>query len=367
MQGAGQVAERSYGRHVVEHVVAESELVKSFHLVAESGAALEPNLPGQHLPLKLTIPGQPRPVYRCYTISNYAAPFYRLTIKKELPPAEKSDVPGGLSSHYFHEQVQPGTIIEAKPPSGNFWLDLRERHPVVMLAGGIGVTPMMSMLEALARSRAQRDVYFFFALRHAADHVFRNRLSELARENQRLHVQVIYEHAGAADVQGRDYHATGRIGLEMLRAALPTLDMEYYLCGPPRMMKAVSEQLVEQRVAPERIRTESFGPSSVALRALISSDATAQSALQDAGGVTVTFARSQVSVPWTGEVQTLLQLAEMNGVDISSGCQYGDCGTCMTRLLEGTVQYLHPTGARPDPGACLPCSCRPERSVVLDA
>jgi uncharacterized protein len=317
--------------------------------------------------LKLTIPGEARPVYRCYTISNYAAPFYRLTIKKELPPVDKPDLAGGLSSHYFHDGVRPGTIIEAKPPSGNFWLDLRERHPVVMLAGGIGVTPMISMLEALAQSSAERDVYFFFALRHAGDHVFKQRLNELARQNQRLRVQVIYESAGATDIPGQDFHTTGRIGVEMLRAILPTLNMEYYLCGPSGMMKAVSEQLLQHRVPLEKIRTESFGPSSVALRELISSDARAQSALQDAGGVTVTFAQSEVSVPWTGDVRTLLQLAEMNGVDISSGCQYGDCGTCMTRLLKGTVKYLHPTGARPDADSCLPCSCRPEGSVVLDA
>ena len=367
MQGADSVVERSYARYVVQKVVAESELVKSFHLVTEDGGPLEPHLPGQHLPLKLTIPGQARPVYRCYTISNYAAPFYRLTIKKELPPADKPDVVGGLSSHYFHEHVRPGTVIEAKPPSGSFWIDRRERHPLVMIAGGIGVTPMMSMLEAIAHTHAERDVYFFFALRHAGDHVFKQRLNELGREDPRLRLHVIYENAGAEDVPGRDYHAVGRIGVEMLRAALPTLDMEYYICGPAGMMKAVSEQLLGERVASAKIRTESFGPSSVALRALISSDSTAQSALQDAGGVTVTFARSEVSVLWTGEVQTLLQLAEMNGIDIPSGCQYGDCGTCMTRLVKGTVQYLHPTGARPDAGTCLPCSCQPEGSVVLDA
>lgn len=361
------MVERSYSKFVVESVVSETELVKSFHLVAESGEPVEPHLPGQHLPLRLTIPGQARPVFRCYTISNYAAPYYRLTIKKEMPPLDKPDVSAGLSSNYFHEHVQVGTVIEAKPPFGNFWLDLHERHPVVMLAGGIGVTPMISMLEALAHSRTTRDVYFFFALRHAGDHVFKERLNSLVRENPRLRLRVIYEHTRPEDVLGSDYHATGRVSVGKMRAVLPTLDMEYFLCGPPGMMKAVSDQLLEQRIAPQKIRTESFGPSSVALRALISADATAESALRDAGGVTVTFERSRVTVPWTGEVQTLLQLAEMNGVDISSGCQYGDCGTCMTRLLKGTVQYLHETGARPDPGACLPCSCRPEGTVVLDA
>lgn len=359
--------ERSYRQLVVESVVPESESSKSFHLLALDGTSLEPQLPGQHLPTKLAIPGQLRPLFRCYTISNYGEPFYRLTIKKELPPGDKPEVHPGLSSSFFHETVHPGTIIEAKPPSGNFWLDLREDHPVVMLAGGIGVTPMMSMLEALARSDSKRDIYFFFSLRHAGDHVFKSRLNEISRQCSGLRMYVLYETVRGGDVLNHDRHAAGRISLASLQSVLPTMDLEYYLCGPQGMMRSLTEQLLDQGVIPEKIRTESFGPSSVALRALISSDEGAQNALREAGVTTVTFARSQVSVPWTGEVQSLLQLAEINGVDISSGCQYGDCGTCMTRLLEGRVSYLHPTGARADSGHCLPCSCRPEGSIVLDA
>lgn len=361
------MTERSYRKFVVESVVPESESAKSFYLVALDGTPLEPYLPGQHLPVKLTIPGQPRPVFRCYTISMFGQSFYRLTIKKELSPGDKPNAPHGLSSSFFFDSVRPGTVIEAKPPSGNFWLDLLEHHPVVMLAGGIGITPIMSMLEALAQSNATRDVYLFFSLRHAGDHVFKARLGEIARQCPGLRTYILYENVRSGDVLSRDYHAEGRISLELLQSLLPTLNLEYYLCGPPGMMKALSEQLVDHGVVSEKIRTESFGPSSVALRALISSDESAQIALQEAGGTTVTFARSQVSVPWTGEVKSLLQLAEMNGVDISSGCQYGDCGTCMTRVLEGHVKYLHAIGARVDLGNCLPCSCRPEGSVVLDA
>lgn len=359
--------ERSYRQLVVESVVSESESVKSFHLLASDGTSLEPHFPGQHLPVKLTVPGHPSPVFRCYTISNCADSFYRLTIKKELPPIGKPEVGPGLSSSFFHEFVQPGSIIEAKPPSGNFWLDLREDYPIVMLAGGIGVTPMISMLEALSRSRSKRDVYFFFALRHGGDHVFKARLNEVAQQCPGLRMRVVYENPRSGDVLGRDYHAIGRINVATLRSVLPTFDLEYYLCGPAGMMKALSEQLFQQGVTSEKIRTESFGPSSIALRTLIASSGGVQNASQEAEETMVTFARSQVSVPWTGEVHSLLQLAEMNGVDISSGCQYGDCGTCMTRLLEGKVKYLHPTGVRADAGYCLPCSCRPEGSVVLDA
>ncbi len=359
--------EQSYRRLVVESVIPESGSAKSFHLVAADGSPLAEHLPGQHLPIRLTIPGQPRAVFRCYTISNYGDPFYRLTIKKELPPADRPEIGPGLTSSFFHEVVMPGSIIEAKAPAGNFWLDVHQDYPAVMIAGGIGVTPMMSMLEALARTGSTREVYFFFALRHGGDHVFKPRLDQLSQQLPNLRVRVFYEQVRSDDVAGRDYHHTGRISMPSLRNLLPAGDLEYFLCGPQGMMKAISDQLLAENVAPARIRTESFGPSSVALRALISSDEDALNAFQQAAGTTVTFARSAVNVPWTGEVQSLLQLAETNGVEISSGCQYGDCGTCMTRLLEGKVKYLHPTGAQPDPGYCLPCSCRPDGSVVLDA
>jgi ferredoxin-NADP reductase len=335
-------------------------------LVAEDGSALAPHLPGQHLPIRLEIPGQLRTVFRCYTISNFDESCYRLSIKKELPPPDRPDVAPGVSSSYFHDLVKPGTVIEAKAPAGNFWLDLDGDHPVVMIAGGIGITPMVSMLEALAQKHSQREVHFFFALRHAGDHVFKCRLNEIAQECPRLRMKVYYEAVHPGDVHGRDYHATGRISMGVIRQFLPPADMEYFLCGPQPMLKAISAELLAEGVAGEKIRTESFGPSSVALRELISADKGALDALQQAAGTTVTFARSAVSVPWTGEVPSLLQLAEANGVEISSGCQYGDCGTCMTRLLEGKVKYLHPTGARPDPGHCLPCSCQPDGPVTLD-
>ncbi len=359
--------ERSYRKLIVHSVVPESDSAKSFYLAPHDGGVLDQHLPGQHLPLRLEIPGRDRPVFRCYTISNFEKRFYRLTIKREVPPADKPGTAPGLSSTYFHDAVHPGDILEAKPPSGNFWLDLQKDHPVVMLAGGIGVTPMMSMIEALASSASKRDVYFFYALRHSGDHVFKARLKELAEQCPNLRLWVLYEQASDAELERRDCHETGRIHLDLLRERLPSLNLEYYLCGPQGMMKALSEGLNGAGVSPDNIRTESFGPSGIALRSLISSDENAFHALQRPSGMKVTFMRSGVSIPWTGEAQSLLQLAEANGIDISSGCQYGDCGTCMTRVLEGSVKYLHPTGARPDGGCCLPCSCHPETSLVLDA
>jgi uncharacterized protein len=149
----------------------------------------------------------------------------------------------------------------------------------------------------------------------------------------------------------------------LCRALLPSLDMEYYLCGPAPMMASVSQALLSAGVSSQQIKTEGFGPSSLPA-------STALPVGPDALGIrkiTVRFARSEKTVAWTGNARSLLQLAGQNGIEISSGCLYGDCGTCMTPLLEGEVHYLHPTGAAIDPDACLPCNCKPKTSVVLDA
>jgi ferredoxin-NADP reductase len=358
------MAERSYQTFVVKSVASEGESAKSFHLARADDGPLDEYFPGQHLPLRLAIPGQERSVFRCYTISNYGDDYYRLTIKKELPPPNRPELAPGLSSAYFHEMIRSGDILEARPPSGNFWIDLHQDHPVVMLAGGIGVTPMMSMLEALDRAQSKREVYFFFALRHGGDHVFNAQLKAIDERLPNLRMRVFYEQPRAQDRECLDYHHIGRINLAVLREYLPSLNFEYYICGPPGMMKVLTEGLSAKGIASEAIRTESFGPSSAALRTLNSSGL---DELLSPSGIMVTFARSEVKVPWTGALHSLLQLAEINGVDISSGCQYGDCGTCMVRLLEGQVSYRHATGARVDPGCCLPCSCSPETSVVLDA
>ncbi len=358
------MTERSYRKLLVKCVLPEGEAAKSFYLVPTDGRPLDHYFPGQHLPFRLNIPDQARPVFRCYTISNCGDDFYRLTIKKEVAPFDRPDVAPGLSSSFFHDAVRPGDLLDAKPPSGNFWLDLHRDHPVVMLAGGIGVTPMMSMLEALDRAGSARSVYFMFALRHSGDHVFKSQLRAISERRPNVHMRVFYEQLRSQDIEGLDYQHIGRIDIAALRKHLPSLDMEYYICGPPGMMKALTEGLAGAGVAAEAIQTESFGPSSAALLALTSSGKEESAGSSE---IMVTFARSEITAPWTGEVQSLLQLAEINRVDISSGCQYGDCGTCMVRLLEGKVTYRHATGARVDPGCCLPCSCRPETSIVLDA
>jgi ferredoxin-NADP reductase len=262
--------------------------------------------------------------------------------------------------------VRVGDSIEARPPSGNFYLDLQQTYPIALLAGGIGVTPMISMINAVRKSGSRREVHFIFALRHGGDHVFKEHIRVVAADCPNVRMHVLYENPRPQDILGVDYHRIGRIDLSLLRGILPSLDMEYYVCGPSGMMEAISTALTAEGIPSSLIRTESFGPSSLAFRAATAAEV-AEYDLQSFQGRVVTFARSGKSVPWSDEANTLLEFAEAHGVDISFGCRYGDCGTCMTRLIRGTVKYLHPTGASPDHGTCLPCSCKPETDVELDA
>jgi ferredoxin len=180
-----------------------------------------------------------------------------------------------------------------------------------------------------------------------------------------IRLYMLYDEPWPHDQQGLDFDRVGRIDTDLLRQLLPSLQMEYYVCGPPGMMRTISEGLRGVGVAEDNIRTESFGPSSLSYRIALRADETPAGALTEA--LQVKFLRSGVTAQWTSTDGTLLELAEKHGVNIDFGCRYGDCATCLTSLVRGKVTYLHQTGAEPEPGSCLPCSCKPETAVELDA
>lgn len=357
--------ERSYRTFVVRSVVSECESVKSFHLVPEDGGPLDPHHPGQHLPLRLSLPELSTPVSRFYTISNFGEDHYRLTVRRETMPPGEPGRPGPLASAFLHDHVRVNDRLLARAPGGSFWLDTEAPGPVALIAGGIGITPFMSMLEALDRRCSDREVFFFLAVRHGGHHVFRQQLREIAGRRRNLRMRVFYEHPRNQDMPGRDYQHIGKLSIAALREQLPTLQMPYFLCAPAPMMQGFRQALLEEGIAHEAIRTESFGGPRDAAPAPQPEPPPAPTAADHP--MTITFARSQTTVPWTGEEQSVLQIADQHQIPINSGCQYGDCGTCMTRLLAGTVSYSYPPGARIDPGYCLPCTCRPLESIVLDA
>ena len=167
------------------------------------------------------------------------------------------------------------------------------------------MTPMMSMINALCHAGSSRDVYFAFALRHGGDHVFKKHLRTVIARCPNIRMHVLYENPRPEDAPGIDYDRVGRIDGRLLRELLPSLDMEYYLCGPSGMMNAISETLMEQGVPRERIKTESFGPSNLSFRsALAAEEASTHS--EKSPELTVTFAKSGKTVSWTRDAATVV-------------------------------------------------------------
>lgn len=352
-----------YRKFTVDRIVPETASAKSFYLIPHDGKPLASYHPGQHLLFRLTLPGHKHPLLRFYTLSDcFHNLHYRITVKKESPPIDHPGAPSGLGSSYLHDVVKVGDILEAKAPAGDFFLDMQHSHPVVFIAGGIGVTPLHSMLNAVVQHQPSRIVYFLFALRNGGDHVFKQHLRAITDRHPNIHMLVCYDEARSDDIPGIDYDHAGRVDIALLQRFLPKLDLPYYLCGPNPMMVAITQALQQAGVAASQIHTESFGPASTAYR-----DVNADEHAQATQPLTIKFAKSHKSIAWEEDCESILQLAQSHDIPIDAGCLFGDCATCMTRLLEGDVQYNHPTAVTADPGTCLPCSCKPKTSITLDA
>jgi ferredoxin-NADP reductase len=174
---------------VVTRKVKESAEITSFYLQPEDGQEIPSFRPGQFLTIKLTIPGQAQPVIRTYSLSDYPEPcnYYRLSIKRESAPPGLA-VPPGLSSNFMHDQVQEGSIIPAKPPSGNFVLDVHKSIPAVLISNGVGITPMISMAKACSHLHPDRPLWFLHGARDGQYHAFRDEVLSLAAQNPNLQI-----------------------------------------------------------------------------------------------------------------------------------------------------------------------------------
>ncbi len=225
---------------VVERKQPESETITSFYLVPEDGAPLPGFLPGQFLTLELDIPGQPRPVIRTYSLSDSPNPeYYRLSIKREPAPADRPELPAGQSSNYFHDRVAVGTRLRVAAPRGKFHLDPDGRRAVVLLSGGVGLTPMVSMLNAIVQGDARRPVWFVHGVRNGREHAMGASVRRLAEANENVHVHIRYSQPDPDDVAGRDYDSRGRVDMALLKQLLPFDDYDFFICGPTAFMRSL--------------------------------------------------------------------------------------------------------------------------------
>lgn len=349
----------------IEGKVLEADSVCSFYLAPHDGRALPPYLPGQYLTFKLAIEGQPREVTRCYSLSDgpQHTDYYRVTIKRLPPPPKNPELPPGLVSGHFHDRLQVGDILDIKAPSGHFHLDVEHRGPVVLVGGGVGVTPVLSMLSYIASAPGNREAWFFYGVRHGGEHIQKEYLKELAGQHQNIRLVVCYSDPRPEDRPGEDYHYAERVSVELFKRVLQVNNFDFYVCGPPPMMESLTRDLGEWGVPEERIHFEAFGPASVKKVAQVTNPAAT------AGGgpaFEVTFTRSGKKFFWS-DASSLLEFAEANGIRMESGCRAGSCGTCATALREGQVDYLRKPDIDIEKGTCLTCISVPKGPLSIDA
>jgi ferredoxin-NADP reductase len=354
-----------YRKFSVARKVRESGDTFSFHLKPHDGKPLPPFMPGQYLTFQLNAPGVGKPLVRCYSLSDCARPtHYRITVKR-CPAPEGADHPPGVGSSYFCDHVKEGDILDVKAPNGHFHLDVTHERPVVLISGGVGVTPMIAMANALVEARSAREVWFFHGARNSGDHLFKASMAGLAADNKNVRMHVCHSRPLESDAKGRDYQHEGRVTVDLMKQLLPSSNYEFYLCGPGSFMESITEDLRKWGVPDEWVHFEAFGPASVKRAA--SPEAKVAVTFAPFGGLEVTFAKSGRKAVWQGEGRSLLELAEGARVRIDAGCRAGNCGSCIVAIKSGKVEYIGKHGADVEEGSCLACICRPATALVVDA
>jgi ferredoxin-NADP reductase len=348
-----------YRKFAVAKKERECEGVYSFYLEPHDRKPLPTFLPGQFLTFRLRIPGVQEDVIRCYSLSDSASSndegckSYRVTIKK----VERAPGSLGSVSTFFCDQIEEGDILDVEAPRGDFTLDLERATPVVLIAAGVGVTPMICMLNALLDHGSKRETWFFYGVGNSEDHIFREYLRSVAAKHPHVRFRICYSRPNSTDQLDQDYQHAGRLSVSLMKELLPSANYEFFVCGPPAMMDEIQRGLKEWGVPENYIRSEAFGPRLI--------PPIPPAGPTDVPSVQVTFRRSGKRLPWNPRSLNLLQFARQNGVAIRSGCEEGNCNSCVVAVISGDVKYqkVRTTAA----GSCLTCICEPKSDVVLDA
>ena len=336
----------------VAKVFQETPNVKSFRLVDPTDGALPfTYLPGQFLTITAAPGGQP--IKRSYTIASSPTQraFCEVTLKREDQ---------GVVSRFLHDRIKEGDTLQITAPSGRFTFTGAEASSVVLIAGGVGITPIMSAIRYLTARAWSGDIFFFYAVRGEADVIFREELEYLQRRHPNFHVVIAAEQVQSAEWP----YASGRVTRELLETNVPRLtSRRVHVCGPPPMMDAIKTILADLGVPPNQIRTEIFiakEPSPPRLGSVPPADV-------NVAVVTFATSRRTAMVPPT---KTVLEASEDVGVNIEYSCRVGTCGVCRVKLLSGAVTMEVEDGLEPGDKSnniILACQAKPTADVTVDA
>lgn len=362
-----------YRTFVVDDVVRETKDVVSVYLKPEDGKPIPSFSPGQHLTLKVPVPGLAKPVVRCYSLSSAPrADCYRISVKaistvvEQTPDGQPPQVHRGVASHFINRSVCAGDRIEVKAPAGNFVLDEDSRLPVVLLAGGIGITPMVSILQRLRETNAGRMALLLYGVGNGEEHAFAETIKQLTDSDANLHAIACFSRPLPTDVPNQDFQVHGHASIDLLKQMLPNNHCQFYLCGPPTFMESLYQGLIEWQVPENRIFYEAFGPASIGKKKVLDVETSDTIAAKYDQLDPVTFAKSDKTVLWSANHDSLLELAEAHDVFPESGCRAGSCGSCETALIGGKVSYPAGEPVECSPGTCLLCVAKPDGPLELD-
>lgn len=349
------VAKKTLCRLRVAKITQETEDVKTIRLIACHGGRIPFSyLPGQFL--TFTLPVGEKPIRRSYTISSAPTQAYycEVTVKRENK---------GSGSRYICDKLKVGDTLEVKAPSGRFTFTGEESDSVVLIAGGVGITPMMSVTRALTDMCWPGEIHFIVACRDPEHFIFESEIKRLEGRNDTVHVHVAMSRI---EQDMGDYRAA-RLNKEMLAEWVPEIaTRRVHICGAPAMMDATKVMLSELGVPAENIFSENFG-STQKPRAKVAKDREAHD--PKATVANVTFAASDKSTELLAD-ETILEAAERIDVDIDYSCRVGTCGICVAKLLSGEVSMEVEDGLEPEDretGMILCCQAKAKQDVSVEA
>lgn len=326
----------SYRPYRVVERRTEAEDIVSLALAPADSGPIPPVRPGQFLNLRLD--GSTR-AYSLIAPAERESSLYRVAVRR---------LAGGALSNRLAD-LSPGAVVEAQGPSGTFLLPRRNEFPIVLIAGGIGITPFMGYLESLTGSAEEPRVVLHYGCRNSTTHAFASRLALLASRLPNLSVRTYFSRSHEGDRCDREARITAAdISDELIRHRA-----RFYLCGPEAMMDALTSGLRARGVPEFEIFRERFRSPG------------APQASDDSPRA-VRFARSGRTVTWRPRSGSILSCAESVGLKIASGCRVGQCESCAVHVISGEVRHsTEPMGGLDR--ICLTCQAIPVTDLVLDA
>jgi ferredoxin-NADP reductase/MOSC domain-containing protein YiiM len=342
----------------VAQIRRESESVTSFVLSATDKTRLPVFQAGQFVALRFSINAEKPPVIRSYSLSDRpGADHFRITVKRET---------NGAGSTFLFDHIREGDELDVSAPRGSFVLRQGD-NPIVLISAGVGVTPVMSMLHALAAERSQREIWWIYGARNSEEHPFAAEVRSLLGQLPRARSWVLYSRPEETDQVGTGFDQPGHIEIGLLEKLGISPASDFYLCGPTAFLQQMRDGLKSVGASNENVHTEIFGALGDITPGMAHVVHTPHVPVGPAGaGPSVSFARSGVTTAWDDKYRSLLELAEACDVSVRWSCRIGVCHTCITGLIGGSVTNEPEPLESPASGNVLICCARPSSNVTLD-